>query len=58
MAFKFRAAALGALMLVAAGAAQAAVTPAPVGQPLAQFDKLKPASPAPDGSVWVKMLLW
>ncbi len=44
MAFKFRAAALGALMLV--------------GQPLARVDKLKPASPAPDGSVWVKTLLW
>lgn len=25
---------------------------------LVRFDKLKPASPAPDGSVWVKTLLW
>jgi hypothetical protein len=44
MTFKFRAGAPGALMLVAAGPAQ--------------FDKLKPAAPAPDGSVWVKTLLW
>jgi hypothetical protein len=44
MTFKFRAAASGVLMLVAAGPAR--------------FDKLKTASPAPDGSVWVKTLLW
>lgn len=44
MAFKFRAAALAVLVLVAASAAQAAVTPVPVGQPLARFEKLKPAT--------------
>lgn len=43
MSFKFRAAALAALVLVAAGSAQA-VTPVPVGQPLARFEKLKPAT--------------
>lgn len=44
MSFKFRAVALAAVMLVAAGSAHAAVTPTTVGQPLARFDKVKPAT--------------
>lgn len=44
MSLILRAAAGVALALSVTAAAQAAVTPVPVGQPLARFDKLKPAT--------------
>lgn len=44
MSFFLRAAAGVALAVSVAASAQAAVTPVPVGQPLARFDKVKPAT--------------
>lgn len=44
MSFVVRPAIAAAFVIVAAGSAQAAVTPVPVGQPLARFDKIKPAT--------------
>ncbi len=44
MSFITRVAAGAALAFAVAASAQAAVTPVPVGQPLARFDKLQPAT--------------